>query len=190
MKKLFISLMTAGVLSTSAVAAPETYMIDSTHTNVIASWNHFGFSNPTAASNGAKGTIVYDKDAPEKSKVDVSVKIDTINSFVDKLTDEFMDKAWFDESDYPEATFVSKKVVAEGDDTFKVTGDLTIKGVTKTVTMDATLNGIGTHPMNKKQAIGFDATTTIMRSDFGLDKYVPNVSDEVTLRITTEAHAK
>ena len=189
MTKFVPAVLLSGLFSVSALAAPVSYQIDPTHTNVIASWNHFGFSNPTAAINGAEGTIVYDKESPEDSMVDVSVSIASMDTFVAKLTEEFMEEGWFNEAKFPKATFKSTDVEVTGDDTMEVTGDLTIKGVTKEVTLDVTLNGAGKHPMTQKQAVGFDATTTIMRSDFGIDTYVPNVSDEVTLRITAEAQA-
>ena len=190
MNKFIPAVLVSGLISAVAFAAPVSYQIDPTHTSVIASWNHFGFSNPTAAINGAEGTIVFDKDAPEDSKIDVSVKIDTIDSFVKKLNEEFVGADWFNAAKFPSATFTSTDVEMTGDKTMEVTGDLTIKGVTKSVTMDVTLNGSGVHPMTQKEAIGFDAMTTIKRSDFGIDMYVPNVSDEVTLHITTEAQAK
>jgi len=189
MTKLIPAVLLSGLFSVSALAAPVSYKIDPTHTNVIASWSHFGFSNPTAAINGAEGTIVYDKESPEDSKVDVSVSIASMDTFVAKLTEEFMEEGWFNEAKFPKATFKSTDVEVTGDKTMEVTGDLTIKGVTKEVTLDVTLNGAGVHPMTQKQAVGFDAKTTIKRSDFGIDTYVPNVSDEVTLRITAEAQA-
>ena len=176
MTKLIPAVLLSGLFSVSALAAPVSYKIDPTHTNVIASWSHFGFSNPTAAINGAEGTIIYDKESPEDSKVDVSVSIASMDTFVAKLTEEFMEESWFNEAKFPKATFKSTDV--------EVTGDKTME-----VTLDVTLNGAGVHPMTQKQAVGFDAKTTIKRSDFGIDTYVPNVSDEVTLRITAEAQA-
>jgi polyisoprenoid-binding protein YceI len=100
-----------------------------------------------------------------------------------------MAETYFDVSTFPTATFESTKVTSTGENTYDVAGRLTIKGTTKLVVFKATLNGKGPHPMTQKAAIGFDASTTIKRSDFGIDKYVPNVSDEVTLTITTEAQA-
>lgn len=188
MKRELIVLMLTGPMSMPVFAEPVTYNIDPTHTNVIASWNHFGFSNPKAAIEGASGTIRYDKDKPEQSSIEVSVAIKTIDTFVPKLTEEFLSGDYFSAAEFPVATFKSTQV-SKSENGYKVQGDLTIKDVTKTVVFDSTLNGMGTHPMTQKPAIGFDAKTVIKRSDFGLDMYVPHVSDEVSLAITVEAQA-
>ncbi|QJR82797.1 polyisoprenoid-binding protein [Alteromonas pelagimontana] len=176
-----------GLFCAGANAAPETYKIDPGHTSVIASWSHFGFSHPTAAFNGAEGTITFDADSPEDAKISVSMDVETVDSFVEKLNEEFLGKDYFDVESHPKATFKSTKVVAKGGDKYDVHGDLTIKGITKPVVMHATLNKQGKHPMNQKPTVGFDAEAEIMRSEFGLGKYVPNVGDKVKLRITTEA---
>jgi len=190
MNKRLSAVLLSALFSVSAFAAPTSYSVDPTHTFAVASWSHFGFSTPTAVFAGAEGTITYDAEKPAQSDIAISVSIETVDTFVDKLTEEFLGEDWFNAAMYPKATFVSTKVVPKGDNKFAVTGDLTIKGTTKTVTMDATLNGMGEHPMSKKQAIGFDAETVIKRSDFGIDQYVPYVGDEITLRLTTEAQAK
>jgi polyisoprenoid-binding protein YceI len=181
-------LVSSLMFSVNAMAS-TTYTIDPTHTSVIATWNHFGFSNPTAAFSDVSGSITYDADKPSASSISVSIPVKTVDTFVPKLTDEFMAETYFDVSSFPTATFESTKVTSTGGDNYDVAGSLTIKGTTKLVVFKAKLNGIGPHPMTQKPAIGFDARTTIKRSDFGIDKYVPNVSDEVTLTITTEAQA-
>lgn len=190
MNKRISAVILGALFSVSAFAAPTSYSVDPTHTFAVATWSHFGFSTPTAVFSGAEGTITYDADKPAASSIAISVSIDTVDTFVEKLTEEFLGSDWFDAEKYPKATFVSTKVVPKGGNKFVVTGELTIKGTTKVVTMDATLNGMGEHPMSKKQAIGFDAQTVIKRSDFGIDQYVPYVGDDITLRLTTEAQAK
>ena len=109
-----------------------------------------------------------------------------ITSYTAKFNEHLSSADFFDVAQFPQATFKSTSVTANGGNKFTVVGDLTIKNTTKPVTLDVTLNGAGPHPMIKKQAIGFDATTTLKRSDFGLDMAAPAVSDEVSLRITTE----
>ncbi|HET6555157.1 MAG TPA: YceI family protein [Dyella sp.] len=179
----------AGLLGAAftAQAAPVTYKMDPGHTMVLFSWNHFGFSNPTANLGVGEGTLVFDEKDPAKSSVDVTLPLSDLDTHVSKL-DEHLKKAdFFDADKYPSITFKSTKVQAVGGNKFKVTGDLTVHGVTKPVVLDATLNKSGEHPMMKTQTVGFDATATLKRSDFGVGAYVPNVSDEIKVRITTEA---
>lgn len=182
-------MVAASLLSGAALAAD--YTIDPTHTSVVVSWNHFGFSNPTASFSDASGSISFDEKAPQKASINVTIPVKTVDTKVSKLNEEFINEAdYFDVAKYPTATFKSTKVTAKGDGQFDVTGDLTIKGVTKSVVFNAKLNGMGEHPMSKKPAIGFDASTVIKRTEFNLGKYAPYVSDEVTLTITTEAQGQ
>lgn len=171
----------------SAFAAPVTYKIDPNHTNVLASWSHFGFSNPSLNFGQADGTIVYDADKVSASSVQVTLPLTGLSALADQFYEHLVSADWFDAAKYPSATFKSTKVEAAGEGRLKVTGDLTVKGVTKPVVLEVKLNKAGVQPMAKREAVGFDATATVKRSDFGLGKYVPNVSDEVSLRITTEA---
>jgi polyisoprenoid-binding protein YceI len=173
----------------SAFAAPVTYKLDPGHTNVLASWNHFGYSNPSINFGQADGTLVYDADKVSASSVQVTLPLTGLSALADQFYDHLTSDKWFDAAKYPTATFKSTKVEAAGEGKLKVTGDLTIKGVTQPVVLDVTLNKAGEHPMKKVPAIGFDATATVKRSDFGLGAYAPMVSDEVSLKITTEATA-
>ncbi|HZX77063.1 YceI family protein [Lysobacter sp.] len=175
------------VASTAALAAPTTYKIDPGHTSVVASWSHFGFSNPVATFGGAEGTITYDPANVGTSKVEVTIPLSGLDSRMEKFDEHLRSADFFDAEKFPNITFKSTKVEAAGDKKLRVFGDLTIKGVTRQVVLDTTINKIGEQPMAKRAAAGFDAVTTIKRSDFGVDKYAPNVSDTVTLRITTEA---
>lgn len=176
--------------SASVFAATETYTIDGSHTQANFTWTHFGFSNPSGGFDTISGTIAFDADHPEKSNVDVTIAIDSLNTHVAKLNEHLKKAEFFDAAQFPTATFKSTKVVAGADkNDYKVTGDLTIHGVTKPVTLDAKLNGAGVHPMSKQPTIGFDGSVTIKRSDFGIGAYVPNISDEIRIQITTEAGA-
>jgi polyisoprenoid-binding protein YceI len=176
-----------GVAVTSVQAAPVTYQLDPNHTMVLFSWNHFGFSNPTADLPIASGTLVFDEKQPSSSTVEVTMPLATLDTHVSALDKHLKKPDFFDADKYPTVTFKSTKVQPLGGDKFKVTGDLTVHGVTKSVVLDAKLNKVGTHPMTKAQSIGFDATGTLKRSDFGVAAYVPNVSDEIKIHITTEA---
>ncbi|TXI31893.1 MAG: polyisoprenoid-binding protein [Ottowia sp.] len=163
-----------------------TYQLDPSHTDVLVQWTHFGFSQPSAQFGISEGTLTWDADDVSKSSVQVSIPVTAIDTFVDKLDEHLKSGDFFDAGKFPNATFKSTSVAAAGTNKLTVTGDLTIRDVTKPVTLDVTLNGAGEHPMLKKQAIGFSATGTIKRSDFGVGAYAPNVSDDVQLRITTE----
>lgn len=166
--------------------ASGTYLLDPTHTDILVQWSHFGFSKPSAHFGIDTGKLVYDADDVSKSSVEVSIPVTAIDTFVPKLDEHLKSADFFDAAKFPTATFKSTSVAAAGTNKLTVTGDLTIKDITKPVTLDVTLNGAGEHPMAKKQAIGFSATGTIKRSDFGVGAYAPNVSDEVQLSITTE----
>ncbi|WKL58068.1 YceI family protein [Asticcacaulis sp. ZE23SCel15] len=188
-KSALVAAALLGASFSPALAAPETYAIEPTHTEVLFSWSHFGFSKPTGKFMNAVGTLVLDEAAPANSSVEVSFAIDGLNTGVAKLDEHLKKPDFFDAAKFPTATFKSTKVAVTGADTAKVTGDLTIHGVTKPVTLDVKLNKIGENMMKKKTA-GFSATGDIKRSDFGIGAYVPAVSDEITLSITAEANLK
>ncbi len=176
------------MVSSAAIAAPVSYSIDPAHTDALFSWNHFGYSNPTGHLGQATGTIVFDEAKPEASSVEVSFPLAGMDTHVSKLDDHLKGDEFFDAAKFPDITFKSNKVEkAAGTNAYTVTGDLTIHGVTKPVVLAATLNKADMHPMKKVPAIGFDATTTIKRSDFGVGAYVPKVSDEIKVHITVEA---
>jgi polyisoprenoid-binding protein YceI len=175
------------LLAGNVFAAPVSYKIDPNHTNVIAGWNHFGFSHPTARFGQVDGVIVYDADNVGQSSVKVSIPLSGIDTGVPDLDEHLRSADFFDAEKYPAITFNSTKAEAAGDNKLRVTGDLTVHGVTKSAVLEVTLNKAGVHPLGKRAAVGFDASTTIKRSEFGIDKYVPNVSDDITIRITTEA---
>lgn len=185
-------LLLAGLLalSTSAWAQSTTYKLDPNHTNVLASWNHLGFSTPSLNFGQADGTLVYDAKDVTRSSVHVRLPIAGIDAMAADFLDHLSAENWFDAAKYPNAHFVSTGVEDLGNGRLRVTGDLTIKDITKPVVLEVQLNGMGIHPMSKKQAIGFNATTTIKRSEFGLSGALPAVSDEVQVRITTEAQEK
>jgi len=121
--------------------------------------------------------------------VAVTLPLSGLEAFTDKFNTHLNSAEFFDSAKFPTASFKSTKVEAAGKDKLKVTGDLTIKGITKPVVLDVTLNKAADHPMKKTPSIGFDATAMVKRSDFGLGAYAPMVSDEVRLTITTEADA-
>lgn len=183
--KFALSVALAGV-SAVAFAAPVVYKMDPNHTDVTASWSHFGFSNPTAHFGKVDGTITYDPAHVGQSSVIVVIPLAGLDAHVEKFNEHLRSSDFFDAERFPTITFKSTKVEAAGDKKLRVFGDLTVHGVTRPVVLDTTINKIGENA-GKRAAAGFDATTTIKRSDFGVGMYAPNVSDEVIIRITTEA---
>lgn len=186
MKKL-LPFALFSLLAVAGSASATDYKIDPAHTVVLASWSHMGYSNPSANFAGATGTIHYDETNPEKSSVEVVIPMDQLNTFVPKLDTHLKSADFFDVQKYPTATFKSTKVTMK-DGHLKIVGNLTLHGVTKPVTLKAKLNKVGIVEMMKMPAIGFDASTTISRSAFGVSNGVPMIGDEIELRITTEAH--
>ena len=176
--------------TTIAIAKPVAYQIDPTHTATIFTWNHFGFSTPSANFTDIQGVINVDNEKPANSSVNVTIPMSSVNTSVAALDKEFQTKDWFDAASYPNITFNSTKVETKDKKNFKITGNLTIKGVTKPVVLDAVLNKQADHPMSKAPTIGFNATTSFDRSAFGIGNYVPNVGDKITVKITTEASVK
>ena len=173
--------------SSVTLAAPVDYKIDPTHTATVFSWNHFGFSTPSANFTDIQGVIKVDNAKPANSSVEVTIPLSSVNTNVVALDKEFQEEAWFNAAKSPNITFKSTKVETKDKKHFKITGDLTVKGITKPVVLDAVLNKQGEHPMAKVPAIGFNATTSFDRSAFGIGNYVPNVGDKITVNITTEA---
>ncbi len=165
-----------------ARVAAGTYAVDPNHTQVTWQVNHMGFSMLEGQFGASGGTIMIDPAKPNATKVEVNFAIDQLSVTSAPFTGHLKSKDFFDVATHPTAKFVSTKVVATGDKA-TITGDLTIKGVTKPVVLQATFVGAGTNPMNKKVNFGFRATSSIKRSDFGLGAAVPVVSDRVDLTI-------
>lgn len=186
---LALSFALVSVLAAATASAkPVTYTIDPTHTQVDFRWNHLGLSNPAASVDAVSGTLIWDGEDPSKSSVQVSMPVNSIRTRVPVLDAEFQSEKFFNAAQHPVITFRSTRVERVGiSSEFRIQGDLTAHGVTRPVVLDATLNGEAQHPMFKAPAIGFDATTTIKRSDYGLSVALPMVSDEVGVRITVEA---
>lgn len=187
MLRRIIFVVAVSAVTLSAQAADK-YSFDPTHSQLQLGWNHFGFSNLTARFDKFDGELMLDTHDLTKSSVSVVVTIDSIDTGVAKLDEHMKSPNFFDAARFPTATFKSAKVEKVGENKLKVTGDLTIRGLTKPAVLDVTINKIGPHPMAKDDAAGFDAIATIKRSDYGIDKYVPNVSDEIRIRVTAETH--
>jgi polyisoprenoid-binding protein YceI len=159
-----------------------TYQVDPAHTQVTWQVNHMGFSMLQGQFGASAGSLTIDPAKPDAAKVDVTFQIDQLSTTSEHFATHLKSKDFFDAAANPTARFVSTAVRASGDKA-TITGNLTIKGVTKPVTLQATFVGAGANPMNKKTNVGFRATTSINRADFGLGMAVPVVSDKVDLTI-------
>lgn len=169
-----------------ALAAPETYVLDQTHTFPRFSYNHLGYSTQLSRFNKTTGKIVLDK-AAKTGEVDIVIDTQSVDTGYATFDEHIQGEDFLDTAKYPTATFKSTKVVFEGDKPVKVEGNLTLKGVTKPVTLTVTSFQAMPHPMFKKDAIGANAHTVVKRSEFNASKYAPNVSDEVRIDIAVEA---
>ena len=189
MKKLLSTSLLLASLMTVPVAgqASETYTIDPTHTSVTWTINHFDFSHPWGKFSLITGTLTLDEQNPPNSQVTVTVPMKNLVTGFDKLDEHLKSNEFFDVATYPEATFASTKVTRTGDKTANVEGVLTMHGVSHPETLFVTLNKIGQNFM-KKQTAGFSATTTVKRSDFGMNAYAPGLGDEVKLYIESESN--
>jgi polyisoprenoid-binding protein YceI len=177
----------ATLVAGTAHAAPETYTIDSTHTFPSFEIGHMGFSTQRGRFNKTTGSIVLDRPA-KKASVDITIDANSISTGLEKLETHLRAEDFFDVAKYPTITFKSTGAKFNGDKLASVSGDLTMHGVTKPVTLTVTSFFCGPNPVYKKDACGADAVTTIKRSDFGINYALPAVSDEVKLLIQVEAH--
>ncbi|MAC59583.1 MAG: polyisoprenoid-binding protein [Novosphingobium sp.] len=167
----------------SAVQAGD-YSLDRAHTLVRFTVDHFGISEFFGTFPGATGTLSIDPTDIASAKLDVSVPVETVSTTNATLDEELVGEEWFDAEKFPTMRFVSTKVVKTGERTADVTGNLTLHGVTRPVTLKATFKAAAVNPMNKIYTIGFNAKGVIKRTDFGVSKYAPLVSDETTIAIT------
>jgi polyisoprenoid-binding protein YceI len=185
MKRLIL-LAIAATISTAAVAAPETYVIDSNHSMPRFSYSHFGYSTQLSRFDKATGKIVIDR-AAKTGSVDVTIDTTSVNTGFALFNEHIQGDDFFNTAKFPTATFVSNKMNFDGDKPVSIDGTLTIKGVSKPETLTVTSFMCMPHPMLKKDACGANATVVVKRSDFNMSKHVPYVSDEVTITLPVEA---
>lgn len=165
-----------------------TYTLEPDYTQGVFRWNHLGFSSPAAQFAQGQGTLELDQSDPARSSVKVTIPLSTLNTGVPDLDDDFRSPDFFDIAKYPTATFTSTGVTkVAGTQRLKVTGDLSLHGVTRPVTLEVTVVKVGTNPRSGLPTVGFDAVTTLRRSDFGLGRYVPQVGDDIEMHITCQA---
>ncbi|MDW3221801.1 MAG: YceI family protein [Paracoccaceae bacterium] len=184
------SLLLAAALTATAgmaSAAAEKYLLDASHSQVVFSYNHLGFSTTYGMFSGFEGEIMLNPADPSGSSVNVSMPLMSMFTGWEKRENHFMSDDFFGAEESDMITFTSTAIEVTGDDTALITGDLTMNDMTKSVVLDAKLNQMGDHPQAGKPWAGFDATTTLLRSDFGVGNFAPFVSDEIEVVISIEA---
>jgi polyisoprenoid-binding protein YceI len=174
-------------LASSDAAAAERYVLDASHSQIVFSYDHLGFSTTYGMFSGFEGEIVFDQDDPAASSVTVSFPVRSMLTGWEERFAHFMSDDFFGAADDEMVSFVSTGIEVTGEDTALITGDLTLNEITREVVLDARLNAAGMHPMEEREWAGFDATTTLLRSDFDLGLFAPFVSDEVEVVISVEA---
>lgn len=167
-------------------SAAQKFIFDPGHSYILFKIKHFDYSTQSGKWF-VNGEMELDKDHPEKSKVEATVKVAQLVTGHSELDKHLKEKSFFEVDKYPSATFVSDKVEITGSDSAKVWGKLTVHGVTKQIMLNVHLNKAGVSPVSNKNTVGFSATTTLKRSDFGMKAFAPGLGDEVKIEIEVEA---
>lgn len=178
----FIALGTAS----ASLAATETYRIEKTHADLLFSIDHAGFTQKHGSFRDFDGSLQYDAAKPENSKVEVTVKTDSLDTALPARDKDVKGEMFLDTAKYPEMRFVSTKVVPAANQELRIEGNLTLHGVTKPITLNARLNKAGPNPFDKRPTLGFSATGSLKRSDFGMTTYIPVIGDVVKIQIDAE----
>lgn len=163
-----------------------TYKLDDTHAYVNFSYLHLGFSRPIVGFNDFDVTLELNQDDVTASALNVDIDPSSIDSQVEDFNGHLRGDKFFNVEKFDAISFVATDITMTGDNTMDITGDLTVKGITKSVTLNGTVNKAANHPMRKTPTIGVSASGMLMRSDFDLGLYAPAVGDEVTLNIQVE----
>jgi len=192
MHKLFtLTLFTAGMFvlgaASPAKAEVETYDFDKAHTQILFFVDHLGFSKSQGEFHTYDGNIKFDQENPENSSVEVVIQTDSIDMDDQKWDDHMKNEDFFNVTEYPTMMFKSTGIEVTGENAGKITGDLTLLGVTKPVTLDVTFNKAGKHPFNDKYVAGFSGNTLIKRSEWGMEYGLPMIGNDVHVRLEVEA---
>jgi polyisoprenoid-binding protein YceI len=172
-----------------AAVRPGAYKVEPSHTRILFSVAHMGFSTWYGDFTGASGTLRLDPARPANSELQVSVPVASVSTTNSVLDGELKSADWLDAARFPTMSFTSRQVTVTGPGRADVLGDLTLHGVTKPVTLHATFNAAGTNPLSKAYTVGFEARGAIKRSDFGITKYAPLIGDEVQLILSAPFEA-
>lgn len=183
---IFLLAIAVVLSAKSAQAAPEKYSFDKAHTQILFFVDHLGFSKSEGEFHDYDGHFMFDRANPEKSSVDVTIKTASIDMDDQKWDDHMKNSDFFNVEKFPTMTFKSTSIKVTGENTANITGDFTLLGITKPVTLHTTFNKADRHPFSGAYVAGFSAHTTIKRSDFGMNYGLPMVGDIADIRIEVE----
>lgn len=184
MKRIGIYIISAVTFLATGLVSADTYQFDKVHTQIFFSASHMGFSNPSGAFRDFDGKFVYNEASPEKSSVEVTINTASIDMNDDTWNGHLQSDKWLNVAEYPTMTYKSTSVKKTGENTLAVTGDLTLHGKTKPVTLDVTVNKVGDQ-MGKPKA-GFSAKATLDRTAFDMTTFAPMIGANVDIRIQVE----
>ena len=190
MKSLLLATSFAALTSATAAMAADKYMLDASHSQVVFSYNHLGFSTTIGMFSGFEGEIMFDAENPAGSSVSVSMPVTSMFTGWEERDAHFMSEDFFGATEEDMVTFTSTAIEVTSENTANITGALTMNEMTKSVVLETTLTQSAPYPFGPNQGtptLGVDATTTLLRSDFGVGAFAPAVSDEVEVTISIEA---
>jgi polyisoprenoid-binding protein YceI len=172
--------------SAAPLRAAETYHLEKTHVDLLFSIDHAGFTEKHGSFRDLDATLNYDAQKPENSQISVTVNTGSVDTGFPARDTDLKSEKFLDVVKYPQMRFVSTKVTVDADQTLRIDGQLTLHGVTKPLTLHAKLNKAAPNPFDKRPTLGFSATGSLKRSDFGISTYLPMIGDVVTLTIDAE----
>ena len=187
MKSILLSSALILGLGAAASAEPVKYVLDASHSQIVFTYEHLGFSTTTGVFSGFDGEIMFDAEDAAASSVTVAFPTDSLYTGWAERTAHFLTDDFFGAEANPTISFTSTGIEVTGETEGKITGDLTINGITKSVVLDAEVTQMGDHPMAGKPWVGFEAETSVLRSDFDMGMYTPYIADEVQIEISIEA---
>lgn len=177
------SMVIAACAQTEPAVAADRYQIDASHTFVQYSVQRFGFNDMLGIFPGVEGVITLDQENPAASTVEVTIDTTTMDAADEERNNAVHGEFWLNTAAFPKMTFTSTSVEVTGENTANVTGDLTLMGITKSITLDVTLNKIGMEPSTRDEAVGISATANLSRLDFGIETAANFVGTDVEIRI-------
>jgi len=188
--KTIVTAITTACLLVAGSASARTYEIDPVHSSIAFFIDHIGYNKILGVVNEYAGEFDFDASSPEASSLNVKLKVTSINTNSKQRDGDIQGADWFNSAEFPEITFAGKAFKRTGETTGLITGDLTIAGITREVSLDTVFNREGDNPFDKTHVIGFSARATLLRSDFGMKTYLPLVGDKVDLVLEIGGTAK